>query len=306
MFDPRAPSLKRTIASGKSVGVIWLSLGSVALVELAARAKPDAIVIDMQHGLWDRRDLEAAIGVVPSSIPVIVRVAENSALSIGTALDAGAEGVIVPLIESADEAARAVSYCKYPPHGIRSGGGVRPLQDFVATVDASEDIAVFLMVETAKGVANVTEIANADGVDMLFIGTGDLALSIGTFPQPKHEHAMACAVVHRASRKAWVPCGIFTMSAEMAAQRRAQGYRMVVTANDIDMAQRGFGAAADHFRGPAPAANTVPLEPEPVMPAQLAKLIDEPRRIPTPKRAAVAARAEPPARKRARAVRTKR
>ncbi len=259
MFDPRAPSLKRTIASGKSVGVIWLSLGSVALVELAARTKPDAIVIDMQHGLWERRDLEAAIGIVPSSIPVIVRVAENSALSIGTALDAGAEGVIVPLIESAAEAERAVSYCKYPPHGIRSGGGVRPLRDFVAAVEASEDIAVILMVETAKGVANVSDIVNTEGVDMLFIGTGDLALSIGTFPHPKPEHAVACADIHRASRKAWVPCGIFTMSAEMAAARRAQGYRMVVTANDIDIAQRGFGGASEHYRGPAARAS----QPEP-------------------------------------------
>ncbi len=259
MFDPRAPSLKRTLASGHSIGVIWLSLGSVALVELAARAKPDAIVIDMQHGLWDRRDLEAAVGIVPASIPVIVRVAENSALAIGTALDAGAEGVIVPLIESAAQAARAVSYCKYPPHGIRSGGGVRPLQDFVATVEASEDIVVILMVETAAGVAEVAGIANTEGVDMLFIGTGDLALSIGTFPQPKHAHAVACAEVHRASRKAWVPCGIFTMSADMAAHRRAQGYRMVVTANDIDIAQRGFGGATEAFR-------TIPMaraEPEP-------------------------------------------
>ena len=266
MFNPRAPSLKRTLASGKSVGVIWLSLGSVAMVELAARAKPDAIVIDMQHGLWERRDLEAAIGIVPASIPVIVRVAENSALSIGTALDAGAEGVIVPLIESAKEARRAVSYCKYPPHGIRSGGGVRPLQDFVAYVEAAEDIAVILMVETAKGVERVAEIAATDGVDMLFIGTGDLALSIGTFPKPLHDHAIACADVHRASNAEWVPAGIFTMSAEMAAMRRAQGYRMVVVANDIDIAQRGFASTVDHFRAPPPpaAAGTVVLEAEPV------------------------------------------
>lgn len=82
MFDPRAASLKRTLASGQSVGVTWLSLGSVAMVELAARARPGAIVIDMQHGLWDRRDLEAAIGIVPPSIPVLVRVADNTALSI--------------------------------------------------------------------------------------------------------------------------------------------------------------------------------------------------------------------------------
>jgi 2-keto-3-deoxy-L-rhamnonate aldolase RhmA len=303
MFDPRAPSLKRTMASGKSVGVIWLSLGSVALVELAARAKPDAIVIDMQHGLWDRRDLEAAIGIVPASIPVLVRVAENSALAIGTALDAGAEGVIVPLIETGAEAQRAVSYCKYPPHGIRSGGGVRPLQDFVATVEASEDIAVILMIETATGVANAAEIANADGVDMVFIGTGDLALSIGTFPQPKHEHAMACATVHQICRKAWVPCGIFTMSAEMAAQGRAQGYRMVVTANDIDIAQRGFGAAAEHFRGPAAKAVAATPEPTPAPKptVAVASISAAPPRRPAQKRPPAA---RPAAKRRGRRTRT--
>lgn len=288
MFDPRAPTLKRTIASGKSVGVVWLSLGSVAMVELAARAKPDAIVIDMQHGLWERRDLEAAIGIVPSSIPVIVRVAENSALSIGTALDAGAEGVIVPLIESAEEARRAVSYCKYPPHGIRSGGGVRPLQDFVSYVEAAEDIAVILMVETAQGVANVAEIAATSGVDMLFIGTGDLALSIGTFPQPLHDHAVACADVHRASRAEWVPCGIFTMSAEMAAMRRAQGYRMVVVANDIDIAQRGFASTVDHFRTlPASSGPAVALEAEPqrqVEARKPARLAAPAKPLPAPRR----------------------
>lgn len=296
MFDPKSASLKRSIASGRSLGVIWLSLGSPALAEIAAASRPDAIVIDMQHGLWERRDLEAAIGLVPSSIPVVVRVAENSALAIGTALDAGAEGVIVPLVETAEEARRAVSYCKYPPHGVRSGGGVRPLRNFVDYVDGAADIAVILMVETARGVANVAGIAATPGVDMLFIGTGDLALSIGTFPRPAHEHAVACADIHRASRAEWIPCGIFTTSTEAAAMRRAQGYRMVVLANDIDLAQRGFAATVEHFRGAA--ASQAPPEPaptrleaaasQPSLPASRDEPLPSPKptkRLPAPARA---------------------
>ncbi len=251
MFDPRQPSLKTSLATGRCLGVVWLSLGSTAIVELAARSRPDAIVIDMQHGLWDRSDLEAAIGVVPSNIPVIVRVAENTALAIGTALDAGAEGVIVPLVETAKQARRAVSYAKYPPQGIRSGGGVRPLQDFVNYVGASDSIVVMVMVETAKGLANAEEIAAVDGVDMVFIGTGDLALSIGAFPKPSHDHAIACADVHRAGRAAWIPTGIFTGGADMARARRDQGYRLVVIANDIDLVHSGLAASVAKFRAPA-------------------------------------------------------
>src|ERR1700761_6127078 len=115
MFDPSRPTLKARIAAGDCLAVSWFSLGSAALVEAGARARPDAIVIDLQHGLWERRELEAAIGVVPHDIPVMVRVAENSALAIGSALDAGAEGVIVPMIDSAAEGRAAIRSAKYPP-----------------------------------------------------------------------------------------------------------------------------------------------------------------------------------------------
>ena len=91
------------------------------------QAKPDAIVIDAQHGLWDRKSLEDTLGIVSSAAPVLVRVAENSLAAIGQALDAGAEGVIVPLIETDHEAAAAVAASRFPPEGARSGGGVRPL-----------------------------------------------------------------------------------------------------------------------------------------------------------------------------------
>ncbi|WP_342358976.1 HpcH/HpaI aldolase family protein [Terrarubrum flagellatum] len=228
--------------------MIWLSLGSVALCEIAARSRPDAIVIDMQHGLWDRSSLEAAIGVTPADIPVLVRVAENSPIAIGQALDAGAEGVIVPLIETAKQARAAVAAAHYPPRGNRSGGGVRPLMDFVDYVEAANrSIVVCLMIETAKGRKNAQKIAATEGADMVFIGTGDLALSIGSFPNFDARHDAACAAIHAACRAEWTPCGVFTNAVDGARAKREQGYRMVVTANDGDIVAKGLNQATALF-----------------------------------------------------------
>jgi 2-keto-3-deoxy-L-rhamnonate aldolase RhmA len=265
MYDPKRPVLKSMIASGRCIGAAWFSLGSPAVVELALRAEPDAVVIDMQHGLWDRRDLEAVIGLVPARIPVIVRVAENSALAIGTALDAGAEGVIVPLVESAKEARAAVRHALYPPKGKRSGGGVRPLKDFAAYVAGADSVAVIVMIETDAGLAAAKEIAAVEGVDMIFIGTGDLSLSLGTFPTHRHDHTVACADIHRICRAAYMPCGVFTGRSEMAALARSQGYRMVTIANDIDIVQRGFVETTRRFRDP-PAPVPAPVRNEPALP----------------------------------------
>jgi 2-dehydro-3-deoxyglucarate aldolase/4-hydroxy-2-oxoheptanedioate aldolase len=248
MFNPEHPTLKSRIAAGECLAVSWLALGSVALVEAAARARPDAIVIDMQHGLWERRELESAIGVVPHAIPVVVRVAENSALAIGTALDAGAEGVMVPMVETALDTERAIRYAKYPPHGVRSGGGVRPLQDFGAYLRGASEIAVLVMIETADGVANAKAIARASGLDMVFIGTGDLALSLQTHAGEPKKHARACANILRACQAASLPCGIFTGTPQSAAEYRGQGYGMVVVASDLDVVMRGFAGAGQDFR----------------------------------------------------------
>jgi 2-keto-3-deoxy-L-rhamnonate aldolase RhmA len=256
MFVPERSSLRYRIDRGDRLGVIWLSLGSVALAEIAARARPDAIVLDLQHGLWDRQAMEAAIGVVPPEIPVLARVAENSPFAIGQALDAGAEGVIVPLVETGKQAERAVRACRYPPHGERSGGGARPLADYLDYHAAAErGIVVALMIETARGVKNARKIAATEGVDLVFIGTGDLALSLGTFPAIDERHEEACRAILGACRTHWTPCGIFTTSGEAAAKRRAEGYRMVVIADDIGMVSRGFGgAAASYAASGAPAS----------------------------------------------------
>lgn len=248
MFDPEHPTLKTRIASGDCLAVAWLSLGSVAVAEATARARPDAIVIDLQHGLWERRDLEAAIGLVPSRIPVIVRVAENTALAIGTALDAGAEGVMVPMVETAAEAKRAFQFSHYPPHGLRSGGGVRPLQNFPAYVAAASQLVVIPMIETAAGLANASAIAKVKGLDMIFIGSGDLALSLQTFGGDPLRHVSACARIKHACDAASLPCGMFTGTPAAALEHHALGYGMVVVANDMDVVARGFASATEGLR----------------------------------------------------------
>ena len=264
MFDPRRPTLRYRLDKGETLGVTWLMMGSVAMTEIAAKARPDAIVLDLQHGLGERRAMEEAIGIVPSDIPVLVRVAENSPLAIGQALDAGAEGVIVPLVETAKQARKAVDAARFPPHGNRSGGGVRPLCDFVDYVHGCErGIVVVVMIETEKGVKNAREIAAVEGVDMVFIGTGDLALSLGTFPHFDARHDVACATVHAACKAEWTLCGCFTGNLDGARARREKGYRMVVTSNDVDVLMRGFGQATAGFMARTPAGPALPPEPKP-------------------------------------------
>lgn len=224
------------------IDLIWLSLGSPAIAEIAAQARPGAIVIDMQHGLWDRASLEAAVGVVRNSTRVIVRCADDSPTSIAQALDSGAHSVLIPLIESGRAAADAASASRYPPEGTRSAGGVRPLLRGVETLlEANREVAVGVMIETVAGVDQANAIAQAKGVDYIFIGTGDLAMSRGANPPADIERD--CEQVRRAALESGLPCGIFTSSAADAARRLEAGYALAVVANDIELVRRGVADA---------------------------------------------------------------
>ena len=244
----RSSLLKSRLGQGPALGVLWVAIGSPSLAEMAAQAKPDAVVLDLQHGTWDRASLESAVGLL-RDVPAIVRTADGSATEIGRALDAGAAGVLVPLVETAAQAAEVVAASRFPPHGTRSGGGVRPLSgDFARYwAEANEATLVAVMIETARGLGNAAAIAGTPGIDLVFIGTGDLALSLGCFPTIDARHAEACAAILSACRRAGTPCGIFTMSVEGAVARAAEGYDLVVVGNDIGIVAGGFGAAIKRF-----------------------------------------------------------
>lgn len=224
------------------IDLIWLSLGSPAIAEIAASARPGAIVIDMQHGLWDRASLEAAVGVARNTTRVIVRCADDSPTSIAQALDSGAHSVLIPLIESGRAAAAAASASRYPPLGVRSAGGVRPLLRGVdGMLEANREVAVGVMIETVAGVADARAIVQASGVDYVFIGTGDLAMSCGASHSADIDGN--CEQVRRAALEHGLPCGIFTSHAAEAAQRFEAGYALAVAANDIDLVRGGVSDA---------------------------------------------------------------
>jgi 2-keto-3-deoxy-L-rhamnonate aldolase RhmA/NAD(P)-dependent dehydrogenase (short-subunit alcohol dehydrogenase family) len=255
--------LKEKLASGGCITCHWSALGSPSVAELLAQSGPDAVVFDLQHGLWTRPSLEHGIGLARGRAVPVVRTADISDHAIGSALDAGARAVIVPMVNTVDQAKAAVHAAKFPPHGNRSGGGIRPVIDHKTYVgNANDDVLVAVMIETAEGVGNAAAIAAVEGVDMLFIGPFDLSLSLGTFPEfgPKHEAAVQSVLA--AARAKGKTCGIFTPYASVAADRRAQGFQWVVLSDDQSLVQetsKGAVARAAMGSGPDLVKNAVAL-----------------------------------------------
>jgi len=225
----------------------WLSLGSPTIAECAARAGLGTVVFDCQHGLWTRDGLHAAIGLVSGKSVPVVRVSQNSQSAIGYALDAGAEGVFVPLVETADEAAAAVKWTQYPPHGKRSGGGVRPLWEFGRYLDWSrKGLFVGLMIETRQGVERLEEILDVPGIDMILIGSGDLALSyLGSSEESYSAVYDTIHAILRTCNAAGVPCGCFTNRQEDREDFLRAGGSFVVVGDDISIVYDGISDARE-------------------------------------------------------------
>ncbi len=248
MISPN-PLLER-LAAGGTINAFWVALGSVAVAEVMAEVRPDAIIFDMQHGLWDRRTLYEGFAAIRGKSLPLVRVSENSPTAIGDALDQGAAGVIVPLVETAAEAKAAVAAAKYPPEGRRSAGGIRPVMDFNSYgATANKSVLVSVMIETALGLKNAAAIAAVPGVDLVFIGPGDLALSLGEFPEPGPRHEPALQAILAACRKAKTACGLFTFHATNAVERMRQGFQLVLLGNDQDILLSAAKSTATHFAG---------------------------------------------------------
>jgi 2-keto-3-deoxy-L-rhamnonate aldolase RhmA len=240
--------LKSRLAAGDAVGCHWLTLGAAVLAELAAEAGAESIVIDMQHGRWDRAGLENAILGVGGRAPSLVRTADASDFAIGSALDAGAHGVIVPMINSAAECASVVAAAHYPPLGRRSGGGARPGADFVAYRAAMADhMLVAVMIETVAGLEAAEAIAAVPRLGMVFVGPNDLSLALGEAQgSPTFEAALARVLA--AGHAAGTPVGIYTGNADQAAQRVAEGFQFVVVASDVQLNRASAKAVWEQFR----------------------------------------------------------
>lgn len=247
--DLRGP-LRAHLAAGGRLTLHWLALGSPALAEMAEGGGADGIVLDLQHGLWDRAGMEAALRPVPG-VWRLVRLADHDRAGISAALDAGADGIIAPLVDTADQARRIVAAGRFAPEGERSVGGVRPLAGDLAAylARARAATAIGVMIETVAGLNAVEEIAAVPGLDFIFVGAGDLAVALGEFPQPGPQLPAALARIRAASAQAGIGCGIYSYSGEDARARAAEGFAITVLTSDIAAARAGFNAAAAGFAG---------------------------------------------------------
>ena len=224
-------------ASGRPTYGIWCALPSSVSMEMVAGIGFDYACVDMQHGAIDYTtalpmfQAARAGGVTP-----ITRVPANDAGLIGKVLDAGAAGVVVPLVNTAEEAARAVAACRYPPVGQRSFGPIR-----ASMITGNRDpqdlqkVACIVMVETGEGLENVDEIAAVEGLDAIYVGPSDLAIALGVptgYERPEPVHVEAIERIRTACERHGVTAGIQCDSGPMAARRIEQGFGMVTVGNE--------------------------------------------------------------------------
>jgi 4-hydroxy-2-oxoheptanedioate aldolase len=226
---------------GDAVGA-WLHLPGSASAELIGSVGFDFVCVDLQHGvLDDDAVLPMLQALAATGTPSRVRVPMNAPEPICRALDRGADGVIVPLVDSAEEAAAAVAACHHPPRGIRSYGPVR------APWHAPREPVCVVMVETMAAVAAVEDILKVDGVGGILIGPSDLALSAGMPVTAQHGDAAYDDLVRtivEPCRAAGTPVGIFTASPRHAHRFRALGVTFVAGPSDAILLH---AAAKEHL-----------------------------------------------------------
>ena len=251
MPDPRHIDFAAKIRSRERVLGYWITLDSPVSTERIARTGYDYVALDAQHGLFGYEGLLRGLTAIDAAGRSVglVRVEANDPTYIGKALDAGAGGVIVPLVDDAAQAAAAVAAAKYPPHGRRSYGPMRSaLRVGPVPADSNATTVVFAMIETPQGLANVAEICATPGLDGVYVGPSDLCIAVGgAFPNDPAvapQFTAALATVQEVAAAAGVAAGIHTASGAQAAQRLAEGYTFATVSSDLTHLEQ---AAADHL-----------------------------------------------------------
>ena len=235
----------------------WCSIGNPFTAEIMAAQGFDSITIDGQHGALDySHALPMFQAMRASGKTLLARVPWREPGIIMKYLDAGAMGIVCPMINSAEEAAEFVSYLRYPPHGQRSFGPTRAAfaETGYTTEAANENILAFAMIETADGIANLEEIAATPGLDGLYVGPADLTLGAtnGALPAglDRQEPEMIELIkrIAKAARGAGIHATLHCGSPEYAARGIEWGFDMVTIQNDVRFLTSAANAAIESFR----------------------------------------------------------
>lgn len=240
----------------------WCMIPSSLTAEILAKGGFDWVLVDMQHGCMDYQTAVEMIRAIDlAGITPIVRIPWNEPGIVGRMLDAGAMGIVAPMIQTADEARRLVEACLYPPAGRRSLGPVRVgARDGLGYVAGANDrVSVIPMIETVEALGAVEEIAAIPGVDALFVGPFDLSFSLGLPPgdndgKPAFDEAIGR--INAAARARSIATAVLSTAA-LAPLRATQGFQMISVLTDsqalgaaaqasVVAARKGITEGADH------------------------------------------------------------
>ena len=262
----RENTVRKRLLAGQTVFGTWLSIADTLCAEMMAAVGWDWLLIDMEHGPVPLvRAAEMVTAVRVGGGTPFIRPAWNVSAEIQRVLDLGAYGIIVPIVNTVEEARAVISDARFPPLGARSRGGVRGPLAFGTDGNtyrerANEEILVFVQIETDEAVANASEIAALDGIDGLFVGPNDLAAASGKrWPDVWDRDAGymgMIASIPRVCAAAGKTAGIFARDPAMAIQTVEIGYRFVAIAADVTFLVSAASVALETARAAVPPGGT--------------------------------------------------
>lgn len=237
---------RKTLAEGRAAYGLWVTLESPCVTEMAVALGIDWVVIDAEHGHLGWKEIAGHLrATVRGETVALVRVADLDRGLIKRALDIGADGVVVPWIETEEQLRRAVSYAQYPPEGCRGIGGERATgwgECLVEhTSEANDHVLVVPIVETVRGAAEVPGMCTVEGVDVVFFGPADFSASAGYRGQWEGPGvAEQILALKDAIRAAGKHCGVMGRGAADLAGRFDQGFRMLALGMDAGLLLRAL------------------------------------------------------------------
>ncbi len=251
---------RQKLKSGEQLLGTMLTLGSPEVAEILMKVGFDWLFVDAEHGTFTTRDIQTILQSVGANKPCLVRLAASEEVAIKKALDVGAAGIIAPMVNSAEHAARVVSYAKYAPQGTRGVGIGRAhgyglsFQSYIE--QANDNVTIVLQAEHIEAVENIESIVQVPGIDAILIGPYDLSASLGKLGQVNHpDVTSAIAHVTQTCLAAGVRLGVFGMSAEAVKPYLKQGYSLITVGVDTMLLGQAAGSLLAEFNG----ANQPPL-----------------------------------------------
>ena len=238
----------RALGAGEKQIGLWISLCSNIAAEVPAHAGFDWALIDMEHAPNDYLSVLGQLQVFAASdTTALVRVEWNDAVAVKRLLDLGAQGLLFPMIQSVEEAERAVAATRYPPHGIRGVSGTTRATGFGRVGDYLERVeaetTVLLQLETAAALSRAEAIAAVDGVDGIFFGPADIAADIGRLGNPMHPEVWALIrPVAQSLMARGMPVGTLVSDPGFAAELMDEGFAFVACGLDSGLLARAADA----------------------------------------------------------------